>query len=125
MGKRQNLGGLARFVQDAFKAKPSSSFSHLQHETDSNESAADAAAVVEQVTFASSSGTARTASQVEDEEAEEGQESQNAVKRPTKKRKVGLLGPGYEKYDATGLVPHYTNMKQVPEKLRKCEFYPL
>lgn len=49
---------------------------------------------------------------------------------PSKKRKVvpvsrteqevGLLGPGWERYDATGLVPHYTKSKQVPPSLRKC-----
>jgi trimethylguanosine synthase len=26
------------------------------------------------------------------------------------------------KYDATGLVPHYTHISQVPDHLRKCEF---
>lgn len=50
---------------------------------------------------------------------------------PPKKRKVvplsqaegspGLLGPGWEKYDATGLVQHYTKPKQVPPSLRKCK----
>lgn len=39
---------------------------------------------------------------------------------PGKKRKVGLLGPGYEKYDATGLVPYYTDPTEVPERLKKC-----
>ncbi|KIJ38475.1 hypothetical protein M422DRAFT_50002 [Sphaerobolus stellatus SS14] len=41
---------------------------------------------------------------------------------PSKKRKVaieGLLGPGYEKYDATGLVPFYRKPKDVPENLKK------
>jgi len=51
------------------------------------------------------------------------------VKQPKKKkRKVvaassqGLLGPGWERYDATGLVPHYTHMKQVPAHLKKCVY---
>jgi hypothetical protein len=46
---------------------------------------------------------------------------------PKKKRKVaftpqpvGLLGPGWEHCDATALVPHYTQMNQVPKHLRKC-----
>ncbi|KAI0793711.1 S-adenosyl-L-methionine-dependent methyltransferase [Fomes fomentarius] len=41
--------------------------------------------------------------------------------RPTKKAKLraGLLGPGLEKYDATGLVPCYTDASQVPNHLQK------
>jgi trimethylguanosine synthase len=38
-----------------------------------------------------------------------------------KKRKVGLLGPGYESVDATGTVPFYTDASQVPDSLQKCE----
>ena len=42
--------------------------------------------------------------------------------RPTKKQKLeGLLGPGWEKYDATNVVPFYRTQKEVPERLRKCE----
>ena len=36
------------------------------------------------------------------------------------KRKPGLLGPGNEAYDATGLVPFYTDSSQVPAHLQKC-----
>ena len=36
------------------------------------------------------------------------------------KRKAGLLGPGNEAYDATGLVPFYTDSAQVPTHLQKC-----
>lgn len=45
-----------------------------------------------------------------------------------KKRKVvaaaseGLLGPGWERYDATGLVEHYTHPGQVPPHLKKCVY---
>ena len=39
---------------------------------------------------------------------------------PLKKRKTGLLGPGNEAYDATGLVPFYTDAAQVPANLQKC-----
>lgn len=52
-----------------------------------------------------------------------------APKQPKrKKRKVvaapeaGLLGPGLERYDATGLAPHYTSMKEVPAHLKKCVY---
>ncbi|KAF8264507.1 RNA cap guanine-N2 methyltransferase-domain-containing protein [Lactarius quietus] len=38
---------------------------------------------------------------------------------PLKKRKTGLLGPGNEAYDATGLVPFYTDAAQVPSHLQK------
>ena len=39
---------------------------------------------------------------------------------PLKMRKTGLLGPGNEAYDATGLVPFYTDASQVPPHLQKC-----
>ena len=39
---------------------------------------------------------------------------------PLKKQKTGLLGPGNEVYDATGLVPFYTDAAQVPSHLQKC-----
>jgi hypothetical protein len=38
------------------------------------------------------------------------------------KRKAGLLGPGNEAYDATGLVPFYTDAAQVPAHLQKCTY---
>ena len=38
------------------------------------------------------------------------------------KRKTGLLGPGNEAYDATGLVPFYTDASQVPTHLQKCVY---
>jgi trimethylguanosine synthase len=37
-------------------------------------------------------------------------------------RKTGLLGPGNEAYDATGLVPFYTDAAQVPAHLQKCTY---
>ncbi|KAF8530982.1 RNA cap guanine-N2 methyltransferase-domain-containing protein [Gautieria morchelliformis] len=40
--------------------------------------------------------------------------------RPAKKQKLeGLLGPGWEKYDATNVVPFYQKHKDVPEALKK------
>lgn len=49
--------------------------------------------------------------------------------RPTKKRKTGtpkLLPPDptYQRYDAAGLVPFYTESSQVPEDLKKCTCPP-
>lgn len=45
--------------------------------------------------------------------------------RPTKKRKTSTPNPlppdsAYKSYDATGLVPFYTESSQVPEDLQKC-----
>lgn len=44
--------------------------------------------------------------------------------RPTKKRKTGLLGPENEPYDATDMVPFFTEASQVPEHLQKCMLHP-
>ncbi len=41
---------------------------------------------------------------------------------PLERRKTGLLGPGNEAYDATGLVPFYTDAAQVPTHLQKCTY---
>jgi trimethylguanosine synthase len=42
--------------------------------------------------------------------------------RPAKKQKLeGLLGLGWEKYDATDVVPFYQKQKDVPDTLKKCE----
>ncbi|KAG8904077.1 hypothetical protein FRB99_002313 [Tulasnella sp. 403] len=46
--------------------------------------------------------------------------STTVTERPAKRRKTsGLLGPGYEEYDATGTVPFYTKASEVPPHLRK------
>ena len=42
------------------------------------------------------------------------------IRQAAVKRKTGLLGPGNEAYDATGLVPFYTDAAQVPAHLQKC-----
>jgi trimethylguanosine synthase len=44
------------------------------------------------------------------------------VQKAAQKRKTGLLGPGNEAYDATGLVPFYTDAAQVPAHLQKCAY---
>ena len=55
-------------------------------------------------------------------DCEQTQDSDGETTRPLKKRKLNaLLLNELERYDATGLVPHYTNAKQVPEHLQKCE----
>jgi hypothetical protein len=40
-----------------------------------------------------------------------------------KKRKTGLLGAEYERYDATELVQFYTHHSEVPEHLKKCKHF--
>ena len=65
--------------------------------------------------------------EVPQQEVQTQQQKKEKREPPKKKRKVasssqtvGLLGPGWELYDATGFVPHYTQMNQVPQSLRKC-----
>lgn len=41
---------------------------------------------------------------------------------PAKRRKAETIISRPEKYDATGLVPHYRDAYQVPEHLQKCRF---
>jgi trimethylguanosine synthase len=49
-------------------------------------------------------------------------ESESEIVAIAGKRKTGLLGPGNEAYDATGLVPFYTDPSQVPAHLQKCAY---
>lgn len=64
----------------------------------------------------------KAASKGKGKDCEQTQNSDEETGRPPKKRKLNaLLSKELEKYDATGLVPHYTNAKQVPEHLQKCE----
>lgn len=55
-------------------------------------------------------------------EEEEKHSSGSQVKR---RKLTGLLGEGWEKYDATNSVPFYTKSSEVPERLVKCEFFML
>jgi trimethylguanosine synthase len=51
-------------------------------------------------------------------------EQEQAQSRPAKKQKLeGLLGPEWERYDATNVVPFYQKQKDVPEMLKKCELH--
>lgn len=50
-------------------------------------------------------------------------ESQILTSSPsTKRRRIGVLGPGYEKYDKTGLAERYEDESEAPEHLKKCTF---
>lgn len=104
MGKRHSaFSGLSRFALEAFGG---SQGEHVQTTKTTGE----------QTTASTSTEktNARSASQLESEPASSRGEPVH------KKRKIGLLGPGYEKYDATGLVPYYTDASEVPEHLKKC-----
>lgn len=47
---------------------------------------------------------------------------QQSTRGQVKRRKLaGLLGEGWEEYDATNSVPFYTAPSEVPEKLKKCK----
>lgn len=98
MGKRKtraNFSGLSRFVGELKES---------QAPVDVEQSTPNPPSTV--------AGVTRKASELQEDQPTESR---------SKKRKVGLLGPGYEKYDATGLAPHYTHISQVPDNLKKCE----
>jgi hypothetical protein len=64
----------------------------------------------------------KVASKGKGKDCEQTQDSDEETARPPKRRKLNaLLSKELEGYDATGLVPHYTNAKQVPAHLQKCE----
>ncbi|KAH9851890.1 S-adenosyl-L-methionine-dependent methyltransferase [Lenzites betulinus] len=102
MGKRKNnISGLSRFLAEATKQAESS-----QSDT---------------VSGSPSHPELEAPLQSTPVEAEQRDEPTPSDSRPTKKAKLctGLLGEGLEKYDATGLVPFYTDASQVPEQLQK------
>ncbi|KAH9941971.1 S-adenosyl-L-methionine-dependent methyltransferase [Amylocystis lapponica] len=94
--KHSNISGLSRFVSVAFNGSDGASSTALEVQARPSVSTPKAENV-------------RRASELED----------GHDVRPAKKRKVGLLGPGLERYDATGLVPFYTEPSQVPANLQK------
>lgn len=104
MGKRHStFSGLSRFALEAFKQGEDQPHSHDSPKPSPHSPATN---------VETSLGSARTASERHADQDEAGPSK--------KKRKIGLLGPGYEKYDATSLVPYYTDASEVPDRLRKC-----
>ncbi|EMD39118.1 hypothetical protein CERSUDRAFT_133981 [Gelatoporia subvermispora B] len=101
--KHANLSGLARFVQAMQEPVDNGS------QDTPTEFTSTTKATVTEVTNVSVVSTKRT--------SESSSETQ-----PMKKRKIGLLGPELSKYDASGLVPFYTEPSQVPTHLRKYFF---
>ena len=103
MGKRHStFTGLSRFVLEAFK------------QGEEQQGSIDPSPSTQPDKSEASIGAARKAS---------GKHINSDEAGPSrKKRKVGLLGPGYEKYDATGLAPYYTDASEVPDRLRKCTY---
>lgn len=107
MGKRKSnisgLSGLARHVFDTPGPAPSSASTSQNGHT--------------------AEPSTRDLSEAHKDDVSETQRHSDALDtRPKKKAKLqtGLLGPGLERYDATGLVPFYTDASQVPEHLEKC-----
>lgn len=98
--KRQSLAGLSRFVSEAF-GQPTTGGGQTR----------------EDVPEASPASTSRRVSQRDPADLE----VTGTEVAATKKRKIGLLGPGHGQYDATGLVPFYTELSEVPEHLQKCK----
>ena len=100
MGKRRsNISGLARFVSEtAGVASPQ----------------------------LAPSPSSRAVANDESSESPGGKDNRGSTDtldtRPKKRAKlqIGLLGPGLERYDATGFVPFYTEGSQVPPRLQKC-----
>lgn len=104
MGKRKGgLTGLSRFVLESFRNDPASQ------------------------------STGSIPPNVEEPKLSPRKPEQTDEIRPTKRRKMQTDGvtttdvgdvpwtaQWVEKYDATGLVPHYTNASEVPEHLKKC-----
>ncbi|KAI0358178.1 S-adenosyl-L-methionine-dependent methyltransferase [Trametes cingulata] len=103
MGKRKNnISGLSHFLAEAAKQDSSSQL------------------VPAVSTELPEPGGSKTAGETP-LDAHERDDSRIADTRPAKKARIrtGLLGPDLEKYDATGLVPFYTDASQVPERLQK------
>lgn len=96
--RRANLAGLSRFVQEAFGEQTATATTTTVTQVQSGQ-------------VVTSDGS---------QPNEEPEDTTSLPTRPSKKRKVGLLGRGHEKYDATGLVPFYTHASEVPEHLQKC-----
>ncbi|KAI0692442.1 RNA cap guanine-N2 methyltransferase-domain-containing protein [Cytidiella melzeri] len=105
MGKRQStFTGLSRFALEAFGTSHGESSNSNRTPVEESQGS----------TSATKKNT-RPAPQTDSGLSPAGEPSH-------KKRKTGLLGPGYEEFDATGLVPYYTESSEVPEHLRKYFF---
>ncbi|KZT10193.1 S-adenosyl-L-methionine-dependent methyltransferase [Laetiporus sulphureus 93-53] len=90
MGRKGVISGLSRFVSRGFDTSE-----------DLSQAAAEAATLQPSL-------TANAAASDKDEDI-----------RPKKRRKTGLLGPGREEVDATGLAPFYVDALEVPDHLQK------
>ncbi|KZT25308.1 S-adenosyl-L-methionine-dependent methyltransferase [Neolentinus lepideus HHB14362 ss-1] len=99
MGKKRGVSGLSGFAREAFGSQ--SQF--LSTEASQSSQSPDDSFISTQRNQPSGPNTT----------------SQEPTLPPLKRRKVGLLGPGQERYDATELVPFYTDEDEVPDELRK------
>ena len=123
-GKRKGgLSGVARFVFDSMKSN-TANLDDAQNTSSPNNANPDLIPEAQM--------------KILEIKAEEMQKGTSSANRPTKRRRKNdgtaavAAVPEYEagqlssvdrwvqKYDASGLVPHYTHASQVPEHLQKC-----
>ncbi|TFK48368.1 S-adenosyl-L-methionine-dependent methyltransferase [Heliocybe sulcata] len=103
MGKKRGLTGLSFFAKEAFgNQSQSQSQSPSLKQSQSSEPSKDIFLPAQR-----------------DQNPQFHELQYESTSPSAKRRKVGLLGPGQGRYDATGLVPFYTNEDEVPEDLRK------
>lgn len=107
MGKRKGggLSGLSRFVLESFKNEPESQPIQPEHVAQDSQHPDDSTVSVFQEHPESRSSKRRKT------------KGSNAVPEP--QTQTEETGQWIEKYDATGLVPHYTKASQVPDHLKK------
>ncbi|KAF9563569.1 S-adenosyl-L-methionine-dependent methyltransferase [Agrocybe pediades] len=116
--RKGGLSGIARFVFDSMNsdvAKPD-----VQDPSSSNIDKSNPNLTVPEVQMKNTDGGH------EDRPAQKELEQEaSGTPRPSKRRKKNDAGPStvvdrwVEKYDASGLVPHYTHASQVPEHMQK------
>lgn len=108
MGKRKGggLSGLSRFVLESFKNEPESRPIQPEHVAQDSQHPDDSTVSVFQEHPESRSSKRRKT------------KGSNALLEP--QTQTEETGRWIEKYDATGLVPHYTKASQVPDHLKKC-----
>lgn len=80
----------------------------------------------EDISTASASGSAVGSALRKREPLGEVEDRDQNDARPSKRQKVaGLLGPGYEEFDASHLVPFVTKASELPKHLNKCTLHPV
>ena len=107
MGKRKGGGltGLSRFVLESLKDRPTSQ--PISPEPEGSQH--PGAGILH-----------RSELSVENRPAKR-RKTKGSIRHPQTRSEEA--GPWIEKYDATGLVPHYAKSSEVPDHLQKCGFF--